>query len=182
MSQFADNIWFTVEHCYKCQVSFAMTSDFQQMRRKDRQTFYCPAGHGQVYMGETEESKLKRELERKEQMLAAEQARAAKSEQSLSQVSKAHRKMRERVMNGVCPCCTRTFQNLMSHMKSEHPDFASSKTLHALRTAFGMTQAALAKEVGVDSAYVSLYENDKYVPRWAKQSLDSWLERQNAPA
>ena len=71
---------------------------------------------------------------------------AAKESAALAQVSKAHKRMRERVMNGVCPCCNRTFQNLREHMKSEHADFGTVQTLAALRQAFGMTQEAVAKE------------------------------------
>lgn len=31
--------------------------------------------------------------------------------------------MKNRVANGVCPCCNRHFENLERHMKGQHPDF-----------------------------------------------------------
>jgi hypothetical protein len=34
-------------------------------------------------------------------------------------------KIKNRVGHGVCPCCTRSFQNLARHMASEHPTFAA---------------------------------------------------------
>jgi hypothetical protein len=141
---FVDQVSFYVEQCCNCGIPFAMTMELQKRRRNDRQSFYCPNGHGQHYTGPTEAERLKTELERKNLMLDAAQAKAATAEQDRAQIAKAHQRMRTRVMNGVCPCCNRTFQNLMQHMRSEHPDFSATKTLFTLRQAFGMTQAALA--------------------------------------
>src|SRR5688500_16147646 len=134
MSQFSNNEWFEVEQCCNCGMSFAMTTDFHRRRRDDRKTFYCPAGHGNDYNGPTEAQKLKGELERAQQMQEAAEARAATAEHEREQVAKAHKKMRTRVMNGVCPCCNRTFQNLLQHMRSEHPEFKETATLSTLRT------------------------------------------------
>lgn len=180
MSAFSNNEWFEVEQCCNCGMSFAMTADFKRRRLKDRESFYCPSGHRQHYIGKTEEQKLKEELERKQQMLDAAQARAVTAERDGEIVAKAHRKMRTRVMNGVCPCCNRTFQNLLMHMKSEHPDFKETMNLSMLRAAFCMTQAAVAKEAGVNAASVSLYEREHPVPTYAKQRLDNWVESHNA--
>ncbi len=181
MGQFVENQWFEVEHCCNCGMAFAMTTEFQRRAINDKNIwFYCPAGHAQHYTGETEESRLKRELERKAQMLDAADARAAKAENERQQIAKAHRKMRVRVMNGVCPCCTRTFQNLMAHMKTEHPDFKEIRSLKVLRTAFGMNQATVAKEAGVTAVYVSAYEREAYLPEYAKTRLDTWVESHEA--
>ena len=70
----------------------------------------------------------------------------------------------------------------MSHMKSEHPDFAEIRSMLTLRTAFGMTQAAVAREAGVDGAHVSLYERGRPVSPRHKQRLDSWIERHTGTA
>lgn len=179
MSQFSNNEWFEVERCCNCGMSFAMTTDFMRRRRDDRKMFYCPAGHPQHYTGKTEAQKLKEDLERKNQMLDAAQARAATAEREREQVTKAHQKMRTRVMNGVCPCCNRTFQNLMQHMQSEHPEFREQMTLATLRAAFGMTQADVAKEAGVNATHVSQYEREYPVSAYAKERLDKWVERHN---
>ncbi|WP_165394478.1 helix-turn-helix domain-containing protein [Pseudoxanthomonas winnipegensis] len=86
--------------------------------------------------------------------------------------------MRQRVMNGVCPCCNRTFENLRRHMHDKHPEFGQPETLAALRKAFGLTQRDVAAEAGVNPSYVSLYENGKPVPSVAGARLDSWLQHQ----
>jgi DNA-binding transcriptional regulator YiaG len=179
MTAFVNGIQFEIEQCCNCGIAFAMTADFQRRRREDRESFYCPAGHGQHYTGKTEAQKLKEELERKQAALVAERGRAVALEAQRDQISKAHRKMRERVRNGVCPCCTRTFQNLMQHMRTEHPDFATND-LKVLRDAFGLTQRAVADEIGIPTAYVSKHERGGSVPAYAKESIDSWVDRNSA--
>lgn len=184
MSQFAANQWFEVEHCCSCRMAFAMTTDFQRARLADRKSFFCPQGHPQSYTGPTEAQKLKTELERTRQQAEASNARAAAAEADRSRISKAHTTMRKRIVNGVCPCCNRTFQNLMSHMRTEHPDFAATPaaTLATLRRAFGMSQIDVANETGVKPAYVSMYERDKNPPKYARESLDRWVSRHDPAA
>lgn len=38
----------------------------------------------------------------------------------------AKTKIINRVKNGICPCCNRTFQNLQNHFKSKHPELLST--------------------------------------------------------
>lgn len=37
-------------------------------------------------------------------------------------------RMKNRVGNGVCPCCNRHFKNLQGHMKTKHPEFKDSES------------------------------------------------------
>lgn len=37
------------------------------------------------------------------------------------------RAVKRRVAAGVCPCCTRTFQNLAAHMQNKHPGFPTEE-------------------------------------------------------
>lgn len=169
-----ENVTLVTESCCTCSLYFAMPLDFKQQRLERRDTFYCPAGHAQHYTGKSEEQKLRDEVERKQQMLDAERARAQRIAGERDRISKAHRRMRTRVMNGVCPCCNRTFQNLMLHMKTEHQ---GELNLRTLREAFGMTQTAVAEEVGVQSAYISLHERGKPVPGYAVEAICTWIDR-----
>lgn len=179
MSVYCDGVEFVTEHCYKCGVPFGMTRDYRNRRLSDRATFYCPSGHGQVYTGKSEEQKLREEVERQKQMREAEEARRLRVEGERDQVARAHNRMRVRVMNGVCPCCNRTFQNLMQHMKTEH---AGEFNLRVLRTAFGMSQGALAKEIGITAGHVSAHERGQPVVDYAKRAIESWIDRQSAKA
>lgn len=180
MGKFADNVWFETETCCNCGMTFAMPVDFQNRRRDDHKLFYCPAGHGQHYTGKTEAQKLRDELAATSAKLETARERTARVVRERDHIAKAHRKMRVRVMNGVCPCCNRSFENLRQHMQSQHADFGSEKTLKALREAFGMTQADVAGEAYTIPAYVSLYERGKPVPAVARERLDYWLENQHA--
>lgn len=182
MGTFAHNETFEVEHCCACGVAFAITADFQRRRRNDHAIFYCPSGHRQHYTGKTEAQKLRDELERKDVALSRAETCARELRHQRDQVAKAHRKMRARVMNGVCPCCNRSFDNLRQHMATKHADFGKEQTVRALREAFGMTQVDVAKEAGTKSAYVSMYERGKPVPVEAKQGLEWWLDSQSARA
>lgn len=174
-NQFVENVWLTTETCCNCGMLFAMTTEFRAARLKDREIFHCPAGHKQHFTGASEEAKLKKELERKAEMLAAAEARTRSAQIERDQVTRAHMRMRTRVMNGVCPCCNRTFQNLMRHMRTEHQGEFSLRTV---RMAYGMTQGALAKEIGIAPGYISAEEREKSVPVHAKREIDAWLTRQ----
>lgn len=184
MPRFVENTWLETETCCACGIMFAMPADFQRKKRDNPgSSFYCPNGHGQHYVGETKEQKLQREIERRDAQLADARDRANRLMAERDAAAKAHKKMRTRVANGVCPCCNRSFENLRNHMKNQHPGYGEQQTLYALRTAFGMTQHQVADEAGVRAvAYVSCYERGKPVPAEAKQLLDAWVERQGIAA
>lgn len=107
---------FVTVECYSCQMAFGVTRYFQERRREDHQTFYCPAGHGQVWLAKSAVEKLQDELAKAERakQMALDQARM-ESEQRL----KAERKLK-RVQRGVCPQCNRSFKELAKHMESKH--------------------------------------------------------------
>ena len=169
MSRYVDNFYLMTEECCNCGMAFAITQDFYDRKRRDQGTFYCPRGHPQHYIGKTREQKLKEELNCKNQQLKHVKQQQAKT-------SKSYQKMRNRIKNGVCPCCNRTFQNLLNHMKKEHPDFGSSNMLKSTREVYGLTQSALAEEIGITAPYVSMYEREKPVPVYAEESINNWLD------
>jgi hypothetical protein len=113
-----------------CGVIFGMTKTFQDARRKDHKTWYCPNGHARHYPGESEEERLRRVLH--ETQLARERAErekaaAQQAEQKQADArKKAERQLKNhvtRTANGTCPCCQRTFKQLAAHMKNKHPDY-----------------------------------------------------------
>lgn len=184
MAQFSNNEWFEVLRCRNCGMAFAMTTEFQRRRSNDHKEFYCPAGHSQYYTGLTEAQKLKDQLERECQQRKAAEARASMAAHERDRIAKAHSTMRQRVVNGVCPCCNRTFQNLLNHMRTEHAEFVSTPAaaLVTLRRAFGMTQSDVAEEVGVSQAIVSAYERQAVGDGRGKLRLDAWVERHEGKA
>lgn len=162
------------EACCKCGMVFAMDADYRKRRMDDHGTFHCPAGHPQSYRGRSEAEQLRDDLERQKQITEAAEARVARVRHERDQVAKAHSRMRRRVFNGVCPCCNRTFQNVMRHMKTEHSD---QFDLRHVREVFGMTQAQVADEAGVASFQVSAYERGKPLRGFVRTAIEQWLER-----
>jgi hypothetical protein len=124
----------TVIECCVCSIDFGLGKVFIAHRREDHGTFYCPNGHGQSYTGDNAEEQLRKEVERlarqrdlaredrdrqRDRRLTAERQRAA----AKGQVTK----IKNRVARGVCPCCSRTFENVASHMAGQHPDYAPTQ-------------------------------------------------------
>lgn len=74
----------TIE-CCKCHILFAVPKDFndEQLRRKEDGEFYCPNGHAQHYIGECEESRLKRQLRDEQQCCIAAREETNRIERKL---------------------------------------------------------------------------------------------------
>lgn len=117
-----------------CGVVFGLEQGFVRHRETDHRSFYCPNGHSQHFPGKTKDQL---EIERLNVELGKEQRRRQWAEQSRDMANQredrakrkaaAYRgvltKTKKRVGNGVCPCCNRTFANLMNHMKTQHPTY-----------------------------------------------------------
>jgi hypothetical protein len=115
--------------CYKCGIAFAVDAEVNRVWRTTGNSFYCPNGHGQHYT-ETDIQKLKKQLEREKRNTEwaqnnakAERAARERTEKRLAARKGANTKLRNRIKNGVCPCCTRSFINLREHIATKHPDF-----------------------------------------------------------
>ena len=115
--------------CCTCHVLFAMTKEHDDLCLERGLSFYCPNGHCMSY-NNTENQRLKKELD--EQRKATERERrwreSAQADRDHEKRSKnAYRgqltKVRNRIKNGVCPCCNRHFTNLERHMATKHPSF-----------------------------------------------------------
>lgn len=120
--------------CGECGVVFGMTEDYQEQRKKDGKSWYCPNGHSRVYR-ETEADRLRKQLARAEQERDRARANATHYRDQADAEERAHRatkgqvtKLRKRIANGVCPCCKRTFANLGRHIAGQHPDYGKDPT------------------------------------------------------
>lgn len=108
--------------CGDCGVIFGIDEVYDERRRKDGKRFYCPNGHWMAY-SETEADKLRKEKEaiRTRWMAEVDQRQAAENEAAAAKASEI--RIRWRVGNGVCPCCSRTFPGLAAHVAAKHPEF-----------------------------------------------------------
>jgi hypothetical protein len=118
--------------CANCGLVFAINTDFEDRRREDGKAFYCPNGHVQSW-SETEADRERKKAERLERQIANEResARALWADLKIEKVKHAATKgkltkTRKRAINGVCPCCQRSFANVQRHVASQHPEQVSS--------------------------------------------------------
>ena len=124
MAEFALSFTFvTAGECYKCGVPIALPKyRHQKCLESSSESFFCCNGHSQVY-AKSECDKQRERADRAERERDAAAARATMAENS----ARAHRgkvtEMKNRIANGVCPCCKRSFANLHRHMTTKHPDF-----------------------------------------------------------
>lgn len=114
-----------------CGISYAVPKTWDDEKRRDYSTMYCPNGHPQSYkQGTSNEDKLRRENERLTQNRAYLEDQIRERDQKLehelkkSTAFKGHvTRIKNRVSHGVCPCCNRTFQDLARHMATKHRDY-----------------------------------------------------------
>lgn len=115
------------QECCNCGVSFAFPKSWDDHFRKTHQTFYCPAGHGQNYTSETDEERLRKQLTARGAELDRVRADRDFKARELEQAAKKTARLKKRLAAGVCPCCKRTFQQLVRHMHAKHPNFSEAK-------------------------------------------------------
>lgn len=112
--------------CITCGTVIAMVDDMYDRRLKSGQNFYCPNGHVQHFVvGQTEEAKLRHRLASAEARASSWRDQAEAAERSKRAVRGHLTRIRRRIANGVCPCCTRTFENVERHMESQHPEYVA---------------------------------------------------------
>lgn len=116
------NVSLELESCFVCGVTFGLPKQFMRNRRDDKETWYCPSGHGQVYTGKPVRDQLS-ETERINLRLRQELDQA---EADATRKGKQLTSLRRRIKAGVCPCCRRNFANVTRHIANKHPDFATS--------------------------------------------------------
>lgn len=121
-------VQFFVETCCSCGVQFAFPESYHQEKLKSRgriNPFYCPNGHEQWYVGESDADKFRRERDIARQQLARAEQEAADERQRAELLKKQKKRLEKRASAGTCPCCSRTFSNLSRHMQTKHPEFVA---------------------------------------------------------
>lgn len=120
-----------VTKCPNCGCYFGTPDGFLGNRMEDKRDFWCPNGHVMSYR-ESEADKLRRERDRLKQDAARLEderrmasLRAEEAEGRAYKAERAHRLLKKRTAAGTCPCCQRTFSNMSTHMKRQHPEFVA---------------------------------------------------------
>jgi formate-dependent nitrite reductase cytochrome c552 subunit len=105
--------------CGNCGIVFAVPDWWIAGRRagtEGNNEFWCPNGHNRIFV-ENELTRTKRKLAIAERQREWAEQRATKAERKAKRLTK-------RVVNGVCPACQRSFENLRRHMQTKHPQLA----------------------------------------------------------
>lgn len=129
MSTVHANIGLVTETCcYKeCGVMFAFTQQYYNIVRDDpNRWWHCPNGHSQHYEKPRESAdaqEVRRQAKVRESALQDQLSAAVRDAELARQ---ALLKDRSRISKGVCPCCTRSFQDLRRHMSGQHPEYANT--------------------------------------------------------
>src|SRR6267378_7384183 len=89
---------FSTIECYSCGCVFAVMADFQTNRLRDKRNFYCPNGHQQHFVGESDVDKANR-------LLREEQERHKRTLERVNEAERERDRMKRRVKAGTCPCC-----------------------------------------------------------------------------
>lgn len=108
--------------------------EHQAELRRTHRSFWCTiCGNTNVYKGESDIESLTRQLTSKQDMLDTarqqrddELVKRRTVERRLTAQRGATKRIKNRVGNGVCPCCTRSFANLRGHMATKHPGYSKS--------------------------------------------------------
>jgi hypothetical protein len=110
------------EECINCGVLFAMSDELRDRLLQSHENFYCPSGHSMFYSA-------KSDIEKERDLRLHAEARAARAEDAAEIAERRRRaakgqltKMRNRIANGVCPWCKRSFSNVMAHVETQHPE------------------------------------------------------------
>ena len=117
---FKENVTLIKQVCHSCGVCYAIPERLDTDRRENGGSFYCPNGHGEVYR-ESDVKALEIKLARERQTHDQTSAELRDTKKSLIAQKGQTTKLKNRVSNGVCPCCNRSFVNLQRHMKTKHP-------------------------------------------------------------
>ena len=126
------NLQFEVTYCCRegCGAPIALPSANMKMLRDSHARFYCCWGHCQCFTGDDEATQLRKELAAAAKRLEAQKAETDRQRERLEAAHKSVSAMKgqvtrikNRVGNGVCPCCNRSFNNLQRHMHTKHPEY-----------------------------------------------------------
>lgn len=130
----AFEVTLTSINCGECGGTYAINERYRQQQYEKGGLWTCPyCKTSWGYSNNSENANLKKQLDQErrnrefyQNNAKAEREARERTERRLSATQGAKTKLRNRIKNGVCPCCTRSFSNLRDHIKTKHPDFQAT--------------------------------------------------------
>lgn len=108
--------------CARCGIPYGLPTAYIDRRQEDGRAYYCPNGHRLSYH-RTEADKLRAQLKLSEEARARNAAARDQARASAAAYKGHATRVKKRIANGVCPCCNRSFKDVLRHMRSQHPGF-----------------------------------------------------------
>lgn len=109
----------------QCGISFQVPGWWVKGKRETHSRFYCPNGHGQSFTAESEVEKLRRERDNAKQQIARAEQEASEAYAAAAKAERESKRLKKRAAAGTCPCCQRSFSNMNTHMRKQHPNFVA---------------------------------------------------------
>jgi hypothetical protein len=114
--------------CNGCGIAYGLPQGFIEARREDHKSWTCPNGCVRHFpagpsKAEREAQRLREQLDAARSLAERESERRRTAEAERAAARGQVTRLRKRIGNGVCPCCTRTFADLGQHIAGEHPEF-----------------------------------------------------------
>lgn len=158
--------------CNGCGIPYGLPEGFIEDRRRDHKSWTCPNGCVRLFRKDPDvEEQLKRQARNAEAQATAlkDQLEAAVRETERTKATLL--RDRQRIANGVCPCCNRTFQNVLRHMQGQHPDYDVSKVQQAATPEFKCSCRRTFRSIGG----LHQHQTKQRRPGWAKPTTDPWM-------
>lgn len=122
----------TVNCC--CGGVYAITERVRAYHQEKGTCWTCPycqcswgfAGNGRVQQLEKELARAHQRIDQVKADADWQKKQRQATERQLSAQRGVTTRIKNRVKNGVCPCCNRHFENLERHMKGQHPEYAAT--------------------------------------------------------
>lgn len=128
---------FARQDCIYCGVVFYWPAFLDRRARYHARGFWCPGcGKSMVYR-ETEADRLRKELERERERLAAERTYASRQYEAAQAARRQATALKgvvtrtkRRIAAGKCVRCSCEFPDLAAHMAEAHPDYSPDDGQH----------------------------------------------------
>jgi len=118
-------------NCCKCYTPFLVIDSAYRRWSEQGEGFYCPYCGTSQHFTVSKVDALKKEISSMKRQLKSTKdsrdywlSRHDEVERRRVAQKAATTRLKNRVKNGVCPCCNRSFQNLAKHMSVKHPNYS----------------------------------------------------------
>lgn len=113
-------------HGNGCGHTIILTPEHYNACKETGRAWFCTiCGCRRVFVGKTTVDELRGQLAAAKQREETEKTMRRNLEAALNKEQASKARLKKRVKNGVCPCCTRSFTNLRRHISTKHPDYAA---------------------------------------------------------